>query len=88
MYPIDSDQYPYLKEEFGYQFDARQYANEEIVIVNIDDSWYQSYIEMALTYEGIPYFSIPDFDFRTNQMRDSQFTIPEGAVFIQVEDTE
>ena len=68
--------------------DAKQYINEEIVIVDIDDGWYQSYIEIALTYEGISYYSVPDLAYFTNQERVSQFAIPEGTVLIQAEDTE
>ena len=50
-----SDQFPYLKETFRYDFDAKKYIGLGTVVVDVEDEWYQKYIKMALTYEGIPY---------------------------------
>lgn len=78
-----SDQMPYLKEKYPYGFHAENYRDTATVAVNIDDNWYQDYIEIALTYEGIPFYVVPDYIFQTKELRDIQPAIREGDMIIQ-----
>ena len=77
-----SDQAPYLKETYDYNFDASEYADKNRVCVQIEDVWYQSYIEMCLSYEDIDFYSIPDYEFNYNVLRENQPVYLEGDPII------
>ena len=76
-----SDQAPYLKETFDYDFDASVYKDKQVAVC-IDDPWYQSYIEMCLSYEDIQYYSIPDYRFIYNSLREIQPELNDGDIII------
>ncbi|HAF27219.1 MAG TPA: hypothetical protein DCG85_07905 [Lachnospiraceae bacterium] len=77
-----SDQNPGLKEQYSYDFDAKEYKDSDGVCVNVEDPWYQSYIEMALDYEGISYYSVPDIAFYNNVERESTRLVDEADAII------
>lgn len=67
-----SDQKPALKEKFPYQFDAKKYRETEPAAIKIKNAWYQDYVKLALAYEGIPYYAVPDSEFDTGRMKEVQ----------------
>lgn len=83
-----SDQAPYLKEKFRYDFDASQYAGEPIVAINIEDMWYLDYIKISLAYEGIQYYAVPDNVFDRGQLNEVQPSIQQGHRIITLNDIE
>lgn len=82
-----SDQMPGLKNNYPYQFDAAKYTEENVVLINIENCWYQDYVKLALTYEGIPYYAVPDYNFSASSIKEVQPEIHDGDTVITVEET-
>lgn len=82
-----SDQAPYLKQTYAYEFDAEDYAGEDEVAVVIEDAWYQDYVKMALAYEGISCYAVPDSVFDRPEWKEVQPKLQDGDITITIEDT-
>lgn len=82
-----SDQKPYLKEKYPYHFDAGNYSDTAPVAIRIKDGWYQDYVKLALTYEGIPYYAVPDSAFGSGRNKEEQPTLNREDTVIKVKNT-
>lgn len=82
-----SDQAPYLKQNYPYEFDASAYEDNEVVAICIEDSWYQDYVKLSLAYEGIFYYAVPDTVFNRVIYKEVQQEINEGDIVINIEST-
>ncbi len=82
-----SDQKPYLKETYPYHFNARNYTDTVPVAIQIEDRWYQDYVKLVLTHEGIPYYAVPDYNFGRGGEKEQQPILNPDDVIVTLENT-
>lgn len=82
-----SDQHPKLKTKYPYQFDAKKYADVPVVAIRIKSSWYQDYVKLALAYEGIAYYAVPDSVIGWGKMKEENLNYNKKDTTVRVKDT-
>ena len=80
-----SDQAPYLKQTFSYDFEPELYREEDVLAIVVEDPWYQDYVKIALTYEGIAHYAVPDSVFDRPTWKEEQGSLGVGDKVLFVE---